>query len=254
MNNDLGFEIMDAMETLVDNSLLLQSQDADGQTRFGMLETIREYANERLHQSNELDQIRHQHALYFLDFVRQVEPLIRSRERVKYTHKMRQEFGNIRAILEWTCSTGKSIEIGQRLAITLAWFWQSSMSISESYQWAVRLIEHVDASTPLNIQAGLLWGVGGFAWSQGDVPRAITVLDESLRLARMADDKYLLANILIVRGLAASSARDMKTANEMFEESIQYHRELNEKWGESLALSWMGDAVLLNKDFDRARV
>jgi predicted ATPase len=253
MDNDLGFEIMDAMETLVDNSLLLQSQDADGQTRFGMLETIREYANERLHQSNELDQIRHQHALYFLDFVRQVEPLIRSRERVKFTRKMRQEFGNIRAILEWTCSTGKSIEIGQRLAITLAWFWQSSMSISESHQWAVRLMEHVDASTPLEIHAGLLWGLGGFAWSQGDLARAITHLDESVRLARMTNDKYLLANILIVRGLAANSAHEVQAANEMFEESVELLGSLNEKWGQSLALSWMGDVALLDKDFERAR-
>jgi len=70
VGNELGCDVMDEMETLVDNSLLLQSQDADGQTRFGMLETIREYANERLHRSNELDQIRHQHALYFLDFAR----------------------------------------------------------------------------------------------------------------------------------------------------------------------------------------
>jgi len=69
----------------------------------------------------------------------------------------------------------------------------------------------------------------------------------------MAGDKYLLANILIVRGLAASSAHEIDDANAMFEESIQYLRELNEKWGESLALSWMGDAALLNKDFDRAR-
>lgn len=252
-DNDLGFDVMDEMETLVDNSLLLQSQDADGQTRFGMLETIREYAHERLLQSNEIDQIRRQHALYFLDFARKIEPLVRSRERVKYTRKMRQEFGNIRAILEWNCSTGKSVEIGQRLAITLAWFWQSSMSISESHQWAVRLMEHVDDSTPLEIHAGLLWGLGGFAWSQGDLPRAITNLDESLRLARMTNDKYLLANILIVRGLAANSAHEVQVANELFEESISLLHELNEKWGESLALSWMGDVALLDKDVERAR-
>ncbi len=79
LDNDLGFDIMDEMQTLVDNSLLLQSQDADGQTRFGMLETIREYAHERLLESGETDQIRHQHALYFLDFARKVEPLVRSR-------------------------------------------------------------------------------------------------------------------------------------------------------------------------------
>ena len=253
VDNELGFDVMDEMETLVDNSLLSQTQDADGQTRFGMLETIWEYANERLHKSNELDQIRHRHALYFLDFVRKVEPLIRSRERVKFTRKMRQEFNNIRAILEWNCSTGKSIEIGQKIAITLAWFWQSSMSISESYQWAVRLMEHVDDSTPLEIHAGLLWGLGGFAWSQGDLPRAITNLDESLHLARMTDDKYLLANILIVRGLAANSAHEVQAAIEMFEESIELLRSLNETWGQSLALSWMGDVALLDKDFERAR-
>ena len=253
LDNELGFDVMDEMETLVDNSLLSQTQDADGQTRFGMLETIWEYANERLHKSNELDQIRHQHALYFLEFAQKVEPLIRSRERVKYTRKMRQEFGNIRAILEWNCSTGKSVEIGQQLAIALAWFWQSSMSISESHQWAVRLTEHVNESTPLEIQAGLLWGLGGFAWSQGDLVRAITKLDESLRLARMTDDKYLLANILVVRGLAATSAHEIKAANEMFEESIELLKALNEKWGQSLALSWMGDVALLEKDFERAQ-
>src|ERR1044071_8635325 len=166
---------------------------------------------------------------------------------------MRQEFGNIRAILDWNCSTGKSVEIGQRLAITLAWFWQSSMSISESYRWAVRLMEHVSDATPLEIRAGLLWGLGGFAWSQGDLPRAISNLEKSVRLARMTDNKYLLANILIVRGLAATSAHEVQAANDMFEESIELLGALNEKWGQSLALSWMGDVALVEKDFARAQ-
>jgi len=114
-------------------------------------------------------------------------------------------------------------------------------------------MEHVDDSTPLEIHAGLLWGLGGFAWSQGDLARAITNLDESVRLARRTNDKYLLANILIVRGLAATSAHEVQAANEMFEESIRLLRALHEKWGESLALSWMGDVALLEKDFERAR-
>src|SRR5262249_19721093 len=67
------------------------------------------------------------------------------------------------------------------------------------------------------------------------------------------NDKYLLANILIVRGLAATSAHEVQAANEMFEESIRLLRELHEQWGESLALAWMGDVALLEKDFDRAR-
>jgi tetratricopeptide (TPR) repeat protein len=99
----------------------------------------------------------------------------------------------------------------------------------------------------------LLWGAGGFAWSQGDLARAIVNLDESLRIARATNDKYLLANILIVRGLAAASAKQLDQANDLFEESIALLRALNEKWGVSLALSWMGDAALLNKDHERSR-
>jgi tetratricopeptide (TPR) repeat protein len=99
----------------------------------------------------------------------------------------------------------------------------------------------------------LLWGLGGFAWSQGDLARAITHLDVSVRLARMTNDKYLLANILIVRGLAATSAHEVQAANEMFQESIELLEALHEKWGQSLALSWMGDVALVEKDFARAQ-
>jgi tetratricopeptide (TPR) repeat protein len=69
----------------------------------------------------------------------------------------------------------------------------------------------------------------------------------------MTNDKYLLANILIVRGLAANSAHEAQAANQMFQESIELLRGLNENWGQSLALSWMGDVAFLDKDFERAR-
>jgi len=253
LDGDIGPDVMDEMESLVNNSLLTQTQAEDGQTRFGMLETLREYAHERLIESNEINRLRRQHSLYYLEFARKVEPMIRSRERIRFTRLMRREFDNIRAILEWNCTTGDSVEIGQQIAITLAWFWQSSMSISESSQWASRLLEHVDDSTPLAIHAGLLWGAGGFAWSQGKLALAITNLDESLRLCRAANDTYLLANILIVRGLAATSAGDVRVANAMYEESIGLFRSINEKWGQSLALSWLGDVALLEEDFERAR-
>jgi len=252
LDGDIGPDVMDEMESLVDNSLLTQAQDADGQTRFGMLETIREYAHERLIESGEIDQVRRQHALYYLEFARKVEPLIRSRERIQWTRKMRQEFDNIRAILEWNSTTGNSVEIGQQLAITLAWFWRSSMSVSESRQWATRLLEHVDDSTPLAIHAGLLWGSGGFAWSQGELAVAITQLDESLHLCRAANDKYLLANILIIRGLVSTYAGEAQTARVMYEESIEHFRALGEKWGESLALSRLGDVALFEKNYERA--
>lgn len=253
LDGDLGSDLMEEMETLVNNSLLKQTQDADGETRFGILETIREYAHERLLESAEINQTRHQHALYYLEFVRKVEPLVRSHERIKFTRKMKQEFGNIRAILDRGTAVGENVQTAQQIGITLAWFWQSSMSIIESRQWADRVLKTVNDTTPAAIHAGLLWGAGGFAWSQGDLESATVYLDESLRLARVADDKYLLANILIVRGLAAASAREAPYARALFEESITLLRPLGEKWGESLALSWLGDVALLEKDHELSR-
>jgi predicted ATPase len=85
LDGDIGSDVMDETDALVDNSLLMQVQDEDGQTRFGMLETLREYAHERLIESNEIDRLRRQHALYYLEFARKVEPLIRSRERIRST-------------------------------------------------------------------------------------------------------------------------------------------------------------------------
>ena len=252
LNGDIKPDVMDEVQALVDNSLLMQSQDEDGQTRFGMLETIREYAHERLIASAEIDLIRRQHALYFFEFARKVEPLTRSRERIQWTRKMRQDFDNIRAILEWGCSTGENVEIAQQLAITLAWFWRSSMSVSESRQWADCLLQRVDDSTPLAIHAGLLWGAGGFAWSQGELEAAVTQLDESLRLCRAANDKYLLANILIIRGVVAAYASEAQTARALYEESLELFRSLGRKWGESLALSRLGDVALFEKDYERA--
>jgi predicted ATPase len=253
LNGDLGPDLMDEMEALLDNNLLRQTHDEDEETRFGMLETIREYALERLTESGELEQIRRQHAQYYLEFVRRVEPLVRSRERIKYTRKMKEDLGNIRTVLNRGTDTLENLDIAQQLGIALGWFWQSSMSVVESRQWADHVLATVNASTPVIIHAGILWGAGGFAWSQGDLDQAIIYLDQALSLARKTDDIYLLANILIVYALAATSRRDVQVARAAFEESITLLRALGEKWGESLALSWLADVAMLEKDYERSR-
>jgi tetratricopeptide (TPR) repeat protein len=179
--------------------------------------------------------------------------MVRSRERVRATRRLRREFDNIRAILEFASDDGQNVAIAQEIGVTLAWFWQSSMSITESRAWAERLLARVNESTPLALHAGLLWGIGGFAWSQGDLETALASLEESVRLCREANDKRLLANILIVRGLAATSAGDIQSATAAYTESIELFRSFGEKWGESLALSWMGDVALLQNDPERCR-
>lgn len=253
-DGDLGADLMDEMESLVDNSLLKRRQDeSDDEICFNMLETIREYADEKLVEHRELEQARLQHALYFQEFVHDLEPRVRSRERVKATRRLRREFGNIRAILEFASDHGENIEIAQEIGVALAWFWQSSMSITESRSWAERLLARVGEATPLSLHAGLLWGIGGFAWSQGDLKTAVTSLEESVRLCREAKDERLLANILIVHGLAATSAGDIQTATAAYTESIQLSRKFGEKWSESLALSWMGDVALLQNDLEGCR-
>ncbi|HXD12511.1 MAG TPA: DUF4062 domain-containing protein [Anaerolineales bacterium] len=139
-----GSQVIDAFEALIDNNLLTHTHDTDTISRFGMLDTIHEYAYELLEASGELEQVRLGHAQYYLDFVQRVEPLIRSAERVHWTMRFNQEFDNIRYILEWNSSTGSHAEIGQLITIQLGALWLTSGHLTEGRKWSSRLLEHID--------------------------------------------------------------------------------------------------------------
>jgi predicted ATPase len=186
VNGDLGHDLDDILCSLIDNNLViqLQEQEIEDQPRFGMLSTIREYAFERLLDTDDADPMHCQHAQNYLDFVTIVEPRIRSVERTHWQQVMQEEFGNIRGVLEWVHRTRKCVKIGQQIVITLGVFWHMCGYVTEGQRWCNQMMTLCDESTSDAIRAGLLCVIGVLAWSQGDHLSAVTSLDKSLELCR----------------------------------------------------------------------
>jgi predicted ATPase len=252
INGDLAHSLDDTLASLIDNNLVIQLQDNEEQPRFGMLNTIHEYAFERLNDTDEANPVHCQHAQYYLNFVIKVEPLVRSAERVRWRQVMQQEFGNIRGVLAWINTTKKCIEIGQQIVINVRMFWQFGGYIVEGRQWCTLMMALYDESTPVAIRAGLLGVAGELAWTQGDYTTAVAILDESLELCQTLDDKHILAFTMLVRGMVATNSRDLSTATSMLQSSVELFKTTDSQWYKALALSWLGEIALFENDLDRA--
>jgi predicted ATPase len=246
LDGDLGMNFEDTLAALIENNLVIQSWANEEYSRFGMLDTIQEYATERLAESGEAENIHCQHAQYYLDYIRTINPLIRSAERNRYLLALRQDFGNVRRVLEWIYSSGNCIEIGQQIVISFGMLWIICGYIVEGHQCCTQIISMSDEKTSLSMKAGLLCISGTISWAMGDHVSAKTNLDRSLELFdllnyKSQNDKRLFATAMMMLGVLALASSDFTTAKKMVQSSVEIFEEIQDQWLEALALSWSGD-------------
>jgi predicted ATPase len=189
-NNDTflhsSFSILDLVESLLDKSLLLQLEGVDGEPRFTMLETIREYALERLAASGQADVIRQRHADYYLALAEAAEPELRGPQQRHWLDRLEDEHNNLRAALRWCSESGKVEQFG-KISGALWWFWIVHGHWSEGRSWFEQaLARSGNLSTP--VRAKMLLGVGFMTGGMGKYDRANEACAESLRLYRELDD------------------------------------------------------------------
>ncbi|CAG1771967.1 partial Putative HTH-type transcriptional regulator, partial [uncultured bacterium] len=121
-SDDLDPQVMlDVLTRLIDKSLV-QVRKRNGETRFSMLETIRQYANEKLLEANELEGIRHRHLDCFVKLAEESEPRLQGPEQARWIDRLDTENGNLRAALEWSLTDG-DVKAGLRLAVGLGQCW-----------------------------------------------------------------------------------------------------------------------------------
>ncbi|HEX9440006.1 MAG TPA: hypothetical protein VF909_10000, partial [Roseiflexaceae bacterium] len=140
--NDLPMDVTNGIASLLDKSLLQLEEGADGEPRFLMLETIREYALERLAQRGEAVPLRDRHLEYYLALAEAAEPHLRGAEQIVWANRLEGEHDNFRAALAWAHergavegSTTAGAEAGLRLAGALFWFWDLRDHLSEGRRW-----------------------------------------------------------------------------------------------------------------------
>ena len=137
--NDQPVAASECLRALVNNHLVIQ-YERRGEIRFLLLETIREYALERLAESGEETHVRQRHAEYYLSLAKEADPHLRTAEQLAWLERLEEERGNFRAALKWFVDICGDIEQGTRLAGALGWFWNMRSYVSEGRGWLERVL------------------------------------------------------------------------------------------------------------------
>ncbi len=223
----------------------------EGEPRFTMLETIREYALERLAEREEVEALRQAHAAYYLALGQAAEPELRGPRQVAWMARLELEHNNLRAVLAWSqsaaASDGRAGELGARLAVAVWEFWSRRAPLSEGWRWLAGALSQLalDAPEPevRRLRAKALSAAGNLAMYRGDGAAGRTLLEESLALFQELGDSRGTAYVLLNLGVSYQLQGDLGQAERLMEQSLAIFRTLGDRWGIAWALSYIGWAL-----------
>ena len=255
-NGDLSIDPFEGAASLVDKHLLQQVEGPAGEPRFVMLETIYEYASERLEASGEAEALRRQHAAYFLDVAETAEPALAGPEQVAWLEQLEMEHANLRAALAWalgtTHSQGTDVALGMQLAGRLGQFWLRRGHLREGRQWLERAVEQggTDGAIAATVRARARYWLARLAQGQGDLRAARTHYEASLALFREVGDKQGMAQALFaLGGIAWFGQGDPVAGQAHMDESLALFREVGDKAGLADVLFSLGSYAFRRDDY-----
>jgi predicted ATPase len=244
-------DVLDALSSLVDKSLLRRAEGGGGEPRFERLLTIRAFARERLEASGESERWRRRHAEYFAGLAEVFERGRRAAEMEAAVARLEPEADNLRAAMEWALDRGEG-GIALRLCQALPFVWLRRGMFEEADRWLER-IETLSASLSDLERAHTLNLSGRLAQLRGDnSPAVVERFEESLRLYRAAGHRGGTARALMNLGNVRSRQEAYDEARRLFEESLEIYRELDDPLGVPGALMNLGDASRAEGDLERA--
>jgi predicted ATPase/class 3 adenylate cyclase len=267
------FSILDGLASLVDKSLLRQDESTSGESRFVMLETIREFALEQLQASAAAETLRQRHAGYYLLLAEQAEPeLIGSLQEV-WLDRLESEHDNLRAALQWALNR-EAVEAAMRIAGAIWRFWYTRGYLSEGRRWLESVLALVDTlpdvddtsvvralpfglalppASRIEVWAKALTGAGGLAWAQGEYRPAQSYYADALSLYRELKDRPGIAQVLNNQGMVALHQEQYARAEAFYTQSLALFRMLNHTWGTANTLGNLGMVAQLQGDDAQAQ-
>jgi predicted ATPase len=239
---DLGVDVLDGMSSLVDKSLLQRVGAKEGESRFVMLETLREYGLERLAESGEEEATRRAHAAYFLVLAEESKLPLTRPEWTDWLTLCDAEHDNLRAALDWLIASDNS-EWALRLGLALNWFWELREHFVEGRERLEAILRKKGAQVRTKAWAKAAGHAGGLASVQGDYDGALRLHQEALDVYRELDDQIGIVKQLSSVGLQKHFQGDYVAARPWFEHCLQACRELGDRSEIACALSNLADVV-----------
>ena len=252
---DLGLPILDGLVALVEKSLVRPVETADAQPRFGMLETILEYADGRLREEFDAEATNRRLAEFLLAFAVDVEPHLTLQDQTKWLDLCEREGPNLRRALRWAVDAGEA-DIGLRTAAALWRYWQQRGPTWEGRTALDQLLALGGSS--LEVRARALGAAGGLAWWDGDYQATHLHFEEALPLVRQSGDRqgevdalynlgfvtvWLGAGDAVDRARAEGRFAHADAAESLFRQSLAIAEELRDQKGIAKAHRGLGFVV-----------
>jgi predicted ATPase/class 3 adenylate cyclase len=244
-----GDQFLQDLEALVGWSLV-RSEATDGEVRLSMLETVREYALDRLRADDLLDHVRGRHAQHFLGLALEAETELSGPEQNEWLNRLEREYDNLTTALDWLMSSGRVADALSAVS-ALERFWRAHAHVSEARRW-LGLGLDLATDAPTRVRADALWTAARQAAGQSDWDAAEPMLEEALALYRAEKRDREQVFALSELGYIALRRDDVERAERLCDEALTLARSLGDDRALSAVLSILSDIARTRGDHDRA--
>jgi tetratricopeptide (TPR) repeat protein len=193
---DQAGDTLDVLARLVSKSLVAIDGDG-GDRRYRLLETVRQYASERLMQSGAADRVRDRHFAFFREMFREAGRALLGSDQVSWLRRLQTEQENIRAALDWSLSSATLSSQGAELVAALIWFWTKRSLFREGRLWLERA---ATVNAPPSVRAWLLIGLSRIDYFQGRLTAAEEDSTEAIALVGSEGDPWVLMFAHMMQG------------------------------------------------------
>ena len=239
---DLGIAILDGIAALVSKSLLRQT-DGDTEPRFGMLETIRDYAGERLRTDFDADATERRQAAFYMSFAETAEPHLTRMEQASWLDRCELERPNLRRAIDWAIGSGE-VDLGLRMAAALWRFWHQRGPLWEGRKALDQLLALPGSSRETRARA--LSAAGGLAWWDGDFVATRRHYEDGFALCTADEETAVRVRALYDLGFALvwsgiqDNLKDLDRAEELLRQSLTLAERLDDRHGSARAYRALG--------------
>ena len=245
-----AYEGLDLLTHLVDKSLVVPDEQAT-EPRYRMLETMRQYAREKLLESNETNVVRERHLSFCLRLAEDAEPHLSGPAQATWFARLESDYANLRAAHEWSLQESDASH-GMRLATALDTFWYVRGPATEGVDWLVRTVSRPEAAAPSLVRARALLATARLLWITGELLRSNRYIEESLAISRALEYRPGVARALYLLGMNARVLGDFKASKSLLEQSLAIREGLD---SDAIVRIYqnLGSIAEVEADYDAAR-
>lgn len=234
-------DLLDHLDALVGASLVRQTESSDGEPRFTMLETIREYATEQLALRTDSEAVKRAHAAFYMAMAQTADAVMFGAGQAPWLERLEVEHGNFRAALRWLRECD-DVTKALQLATALCRFWYVRGHLDQGISILSDLLKQATEVEP-TLLADALLGLGELSFKAGKLPQARTYLERSVSTYHQIGDDQGIGWAKVFLGHVAGAQHDDTFALECVEESLEIFRQVDDQLGMARALNALGETM-----------